>query len=72
MIVVDKETFSLEVETFVAKHGARYLDAILEVATDKGLELEVVPKLLTTRLKELLENESMQFNLIEKKDQLPL
>jgi phytoene/squalene synthetase len=59
-----KEEFSREVEEFAAASDCSYLDALLEVIAKKGLEIEIVPKLISSRLKELLEQDAVDLNLL--------
>jgi hypothetical protein len=67
-----KEEFSKEVELFAGKAKCSYLDALQEIALLRGLELEVVPKLITARLKDFLESEAEDLNLlVTKKQRLP-
>jgi hypothetical protein len=60
----EKEKFSKRVEEFSLEANCTYLDAILELAEREKLELEIVPKLITARLKELLEIEATELNLL--------
>jgi phytoene/squalene synthetase len=68
-----KEVFSKEVELFANNAQCTYLEALVELAQRKDIELEIVPRLITTRLRELLEEEAASLNLLtEKKNKLPI
>lgn len=74
MISIDKENFSIEVEELAKHNASSYLDALLWISENRGLEAQTVSKLLTTRLKELIEDEAVKLNLVKggKKARLPL
>jgi hypothetical protein len=72
VVKTTKEEFSLAVEKLVVEKGMEYMEAIIHEANTRGLELEIIPKLINQGLKASLEVESMALNLIEKQPQLPI
>lgn len=73
VIKVTKDGFSLEIEKLIAERNMEVMEAIVFLAASKNIELETVPKLLTQKVKELLEIEAEGMNLLrEKKNRLPL
>ena len=72
IVALEKDSFSLEVEKCAIAKNISYLDAAVMVAEEKGIEIEIVSKLITHRLKSLIENDAVDLNLLPKKSQLPL
>jgi len=65
--VQNSSEFSKAVEKIVNDTDYNYLEAILQYAQSRGIELESVPKLLTQKLKVELEKESYDMNRLGKK-----
>lgn len=61
------EEFSLFVERQAVKTGERYLDIMMEYCADNDIEPETLAKSLTPSLKEKLQAECEQFNLLKGK-----
>lgn len=70
--IISKEIFSKEVEEFRLKTKCAILQAIIEVAEKKGLEIETLNRLLTAELKDKLKAEAEELNLLEKTAKLPI
>jgi hypothetical protein len=70
--VITKEDFCKKVENTVLEGKLSYLEAILKLQEDYGLDYSLVAKFLSQPLKEKLEKEGMDLNLIKKgKNALP-
>lgn len=61
------EEFSIHIEKTVLRTKERYLDTIMEYCVQKGIEPETIAKSLTPSLKEKLQAECEQFNLLKMK-----
>jgi len=61
----EKEEFSKKVIAFAAENKISYLDAALEIAETRKIEIEIVAQLLTQDLKTLIEKEASKFKLIK-------
>ncbi len=67
MVKVEEiERFSLKITELVEKDRISYIDAITEYAESIGLEIEIAAKLLSPPIKAKLEEEALNYNLIEK------
>ena len=64
------QKFSFEVEELVWKFDISYLDAIMMYCDDTGLEFDVAAKLISSSLKEKLQEESEDNNLIKRSSKL--
>ncbi len=61
---ISKDKFSEEIEQYVLKTRLSYIDAILEYCELKGIEMEVVGKLISKPLKEKIKFEAIGLNYI--------
>lgn len=69
---ITKEDFCKKVENIVLTKNYSYLDAVLKLQEDHGLDYSLVAKFISQPLKEKLEQEGMDLNLIKKgKSTLP-
>ena len=59
-------TFSKEIERMVREHKITYFEAVCDYITSNNIEPETVPKLLTARIKEIIEVEATDLNLIHR------
>ena len=59
-------TFSKEIEKMVREHKITYFEAVCDYTTSNNIEPETVPKLLTARIKEIIEVEAADLNLIHR------
>lgn len=63
---MSQNKFSIEIETLVKTNkGSNYLETIIEFCNEKGIELEMVPKLLSKPLKEKLRCEAIELNYLK-------
>ena len=79
--VVDKESTEPEfmtkpkfrklVDGTVRRHNMTYMDAVIHVCEENGIELEDVKRYVNVVLKGKLEAEAMSLNFLEKNAQLP-
>jgi Phage late-transcription coactivator len=59
-------TFSLSIETIVAKKKIPYMDAILMYCEETGLEVELAAKLVSGALKSKIQIEAEELNFLPK------
>lgn len=64
----------MEIENIIENYNVTYLDAILKYSEDNNIETEIMAKLIkqNSTLKEKLQEECENLNLVEKTDRLPL
>lgn len=62
--------FSSDIEIMVGLRKISYLEAIMEYIDEKRIDFEIVPKLLSPALKQKLEREASQLNLLHKENKL--
>lgn len=70
-LFLNKEIFSEEVESTVRKHNISYMEAIVSICEEKEIEIELVKKHLSNRIKVKLESEAMELNYIPSGNTLP-
>jgi hypothetical protein len=63
---ITKEDFCKKVENIVIEKQYSYLDAVLKMQEDYGLDYSLIAKFLSQPLKEKLEQEGRDLNLIKK------
>ena len=69
---ITKEEFCKKIENSVLKRKMTYLDAIIELQEECGLDYSLIAKLLSQPLIEKLETEGKNLNLLKKnKNRLP-
>jgi hypothetical protein len=69
---ITKEEFSKKVESRVANRKTTYLETIIDLQEEYGLDYSLIAKLLSQPLIEKLESEGRNINLIKKsKNTLP-
>jgi hypothetical protein len=61
---ISKDKFSEEIEQYVLQTKLSYIDAILEYCELKGIEMEVVGKLISKPLKEKIKFEAIELNYL--------
>ena len=71
-IVLDKKTFSKHIEELIRGKPMPYMDAIIMCSTSLGLEVESAARLVNKNIKEKLEAEVQELNLLQKSARLPL
>ena len=72
--IMTKKRFSTAVEELVANNKMSYIDAMTYIITQRGMDYGNIKKLLSDSLKEKLEAEASDLNLIRggKGNKLPL
>lgn len=69
--ILNKDTFSKEVENFVLASNGSYIDAVVWLCQEQNIEVETAAKLLSPHVKTMIEAEADQLNLLTiKKNQL--
>ena len=71
-IVLDKKTFSKRVEELIQNRPMPYMDAIIMCSESIGLEVESAARLINKNIKEKLEAEAQELNLMQRSAKLPL
>jgi hypothetical protein len=66
LIVITKEDFCKKVENVVARYKVSYMDAIIDLQEELGMDYSLVAKYLSKPLIEKLEIEGIDLNLIKK------
>lgn len=66
-----KSTFSKLVERAVIDNRLSYIDAIVHLCEEKGIEIDDVNKFVNPTLKEKIEAEAMRLNFLPKQNALP-
>ena len=64
--------FSNNIELMVKDQDLRYIDAVLEYCSLHNIDNDIIPKLLTRQLKEKLEVEAVEYNLLPRVGSLPV
>jgi hypothetical protein len=59
-------TFSLSIETIVAKKNIPYMDAVIMYCEETGLEVELAAKLVSGALKSKIQLEAEDLNFLPK------
>ncbi len=73
ILFMDKDKISKEIESHVQENGGSYIDAVLHICELYTIEPEQANKYLTKPIKEKLEMEGRELNIIKKKkSKLPL
>jgi hypothetical protein len=65
--IMTQERFVATLDRVVAEKGLSYLDAIMYVCESAGLEIEMVPRLISPRIKKILVGEATGLNLLKRK-----
>lgn len=67
-------TFSLSIETIIAKKNIPYMDAVLMYCEETGLELELAAKLVSGALKSKIQIEAEELHFLPRSNttKLPL
>ena len=72
MVIPEEKELSQKVEEYVLKKGGSYIDAVLYICEENDIDPEVAGKFLTKPIKEKLETEGRELNLLKnKKAKLP-
>jgi len=65
-------SFSLGVERLAIKYDIGYTEAVIAYCDEHGIEMDIAPKLINKPLKDKLENEARNLNLLPKIGSLPI
>lgn len=65
-------TFSLSIESIVAKKNISYMDAIVLYCEETGLEIELAAKLVSGALKSKIQFEAEELNFLPKSNTVKL
>lgn len=65
--IKESEKFAKDIETMVKDKHYTYIEAVVEYARANNLEFESVAKILTPKLKQKIQNEATDLNLLGKK-----
>lgn len=66
-----EDTFSEEVEKYAAESGS-YIDSVLAICEKHNIEPKVAAKIITKPIKEKIEAEGRDWNLLPRVSRLPL
>jgi len=69
--IMSQERFISTIERTVAEKNISYLDAIMHVCESVGIEVEMVPRLITPRIKKILTSEANELNLLKRRANEP-
>jgi hypothetical protein len=71
--MIDSKTFSLKIEKIVCEKKIPYIEAIVHHCEQTGLEIETAAKLINTKIKQMIDAEATDLNMMkEKVNKLPL
>ena len=63
---------NLKIEEVVQKTEISYMDAVLEYAVNAGIEPEAMAKMLNQSIKDKIEVEAQNLNMLKKSGKLPI
>jgi hypothetical protein len=69
---LDPVTFNKHIEDYVFKKKLSYVEAVLESCTDFNVEPDSISNILSAPIKERLEVEGQELNIIPRKNKLPI
>lgn len=65
--MLNKSEFNQEIEKFVKNTGETYIDAVINYAEKNGLEVETISKMLNKVIRQKIESEASDLNLLKEK-----
>lgn len=71
-MMIDKQEFSSIVERFIAEKPMPYIDAVIRCAETYGIEPEAIAKLVNKNIKDKIEYEAEDLNLLKTSAKLPI
>lgn len=71
-MILTKKRFEKMVEETVYKSGIPYMDAILKLCEDNGIDPEDIGKFVTPTIKDKVQAEAIELNLMKGGNTLPL
>lgn len=66
-IMLNTQTFSMEIEEMVLEKEIPYMDAIVHYCERSGMEIETAAKLLNQKIKQTIASEASDLNLMKEK-----
>jgi hypothetical protein len=69
--IMSQDKFISTIERIVIEKNMSYLDAIMHVCESVGIEVEMVPRLITPRIKKILTSEANELNLLKRRANEP-
>lgn len=69
--IMSQDKFISTIERIVIEKNMSYLDAIMHVCESVGIEVEMVPRLITPRIKKILTSEANGLNLLKRRANEP-
>lgn len=69
--MINPEQISPTIERVVATRKITFMEAVLELCEEEGIDVSMVSKHLSQPIKENIEREAMEINLLPKKKSLP-
>ena len=68
------ETFYIEVEAIVKRHGIPYMDAVLKLSESRGIEVEYIATLVSSNkdLKLKIQREAEELHFLKKGKRVPI
>lgn len=70
--IITKEKFTKLVLDSIEQHKLTAIDAVVYVSEKENLEIETVSRLIDKPLKEKIEAEAQELNLMKKTEKLPI
>ncbi len=71
LTMINPEQISNAVERMVSGRDITYMEAVLELCEEEGLDVSLVSRHLSKPIIENIEREAMEVNLLPKKESLP-
>lgn len=68
----NRKEFSLAIEERVTKYKMTYMEAILDICEDTGMEMSTVKRIMSDNIKSNLLEEAQRLNFIDAGGKLPL
>jgi prophage tail gpP-like protein len=65
--MLNRAEFNQEIEKFVKDTGETYIDAVVHYAEKNGIEVETVSKMLNKVIRQKIESEASDLNLLREK-----
>lgn len=69
---LNKRVFSSQIEEKVLFKNYTYIDAVLELCQEHNIEPDTVKKLISAPIRERLETEGQEINILPKPSRLPV
>ena len=64
--------FSIYIDEMVASNGIKYMDAVIGYCNEKDIEIDSIGPLINQKLREKIEMEAEQENMIKPRGHLPI